>query len=145
MQGITIKVLAEWDTVSAVRSVWPWKKKKLSFVKDKVPQNVEHVFHAVAMHEKRKSFRPMLWKEKVASHTKVEQCAFVGCHSDIGGGTADPGLSTLTLLWMVSRIEGVCGAGFDYEALLPFVTPLQASSTKNRMQLNNLAITKGTR
>ncbi|OAA36156.1 hypothetical protein BBO_08328 [Beauveria brongniartii RCEF 3172] len=149
---ISIKVLAEFDTVSSLRSLRPWKK-RLSFVDDQIPENVDHVFHAVALHEKRKSFKPMLWKKKSRADTSVEQCAFVGCHSDVGGGNADPGLSTLSLIWMVSRIAEVCNADFDDWTLVPSISPLRSSSIENvlapwswgksSMRLHGQAMTKG--
>lgn len=75
---VRIRVLAEWDTVSAMGG---FRKRKLSFVNDVVPSKVDHAFLAVALNEKRKSFQPMLWT-KVTGNTKVKQCAFVGCHSE---------------------------------------------------------------
>ncbi|KAF5642345.1 hypothetical protein F52700_3171 [Fusarium sp. NRRL 52700] len=155
IESVRIKVLAEWDTVSAVRSLRPWKK-KLSFVNDEVPGNVDYAFHAVALHEKRRSFKPMLWKMKAEADTTVQQCAFVGCHSDIGGGNPDPGLSTSSLLWMISQIQGASKAKFDHTTLLQFITPLQTSFFRKTvddlvtwpwdkpvMRLHNLASTKG--
>ncbi|OAA60699.1 hypothetical protein ISF_05738 [Cordyceps fumosorosea ARSEF 2679] len=151
-EGAKIHVLAEWDCVSAVRSLRPWKK-KLSFPVDQVPENVKHAFHAVSLHEKRRSFKPVLWKTKTDTTLSAEQCAFVGCHSDIGGGHTDPGLSTLSLFWMISRIKSVSEAGFDTEGLRPFITPLKSTKFVDKLSpwswkapvmcLNNLAITKG--
>ncbi|KAK6850056.1 hypothetical protein PG995_013889 [Apiospora arundinis] len=57
-----IRVLAEWDTVSAV-GIW---ESHLSFVGATVPKNVENAFHAVSIHEKRKKFQPMMWKSLYA-------------------------------------------------------------------------------
>ena len=140
---VRIKVLAEWDTVSAIGL-----GSKLSFVNSSVPERVDHAFLALSLHEKRKKFQPLLWKTTAGKLTRIEQCAFVGCHSDIGGGNRDPGLSTIALLWMISKITHASKAAFDESTLLQFLTPLQEKSLrpwrKPPIRLWNLAITKGT-
>jgi len=145
---VKIKVLAEWDTVSATAD--------FSFVNEEVPANVENAFLAMALHEKRATFKPMLWK-KAGLGTKVEQCAFAGCHSDIGGGNRDPGLSTIPLLWMVSKIREASDAAFDHGTILQFITPFPLSFrnyspgldkrpwpfTKRKTPLYDLTLVKG--
>ncbi|KAK8054979.1 hypothetical protein PG993_000206 [Apiospora rasikravindrae] len=117
---VKIKVLAEWDPVSAGIG-----KGDLGFVRDIVPGNVKHAFLAYALHEKRAQFKPMLWAGMESYTTRVKLCAFNGTHADIAGGSSDCGLSTFALLWMVSQIQAVCKAAFDSDTLLEFVTPLQ--------------------
>ncbi|KFH44864.1 hypothetical protein ACRE_043090 [Hapsidospora chrysogenum ATCC 11550] len=143
MPDVRVKVLAEWDCVSAMRSLWFWEKDgDLGFVddNDKVPGCVDNAFHAVALHEKRWSFRPLLWNKDQA--TNMEQCAFAGCHSDVGGSNRDVGLSMLSLLWMISRIDGACDAVFDQSALLQFVAPvsMDPSSTWGRRSRATLGL-----
>lgn len=115
--NVEIKVLAEWDTVSSMRST------KFSFVQDTVPDRVCHAFFALSLHEKRLNFQPIPWKQATKKTKTVEQCAFLGCHGDVGGGNLDAGLSTVTLLWMVAKIRAVCDAVFDEEALLQTMLP----------------------
>lgn len=131
-KDVRIKVLAEWDTVSAMGSPLGFWKNELSSVStlDEVPKAVDNAFLAFALDEKRPKFKPMLWKRKEGS-TNVKQCAFLGCHSDIGGGEPDPGLSTVSLLWMISKIKEVCNAEFDNGALLQFFTPFQPHRWNN--------------
>ena len=43
----------------------------------------------------------------------IDQQWFRGCHTDIGGGNTPPGLSNITLNWM---IEAACGAGLQVDA-----------------------------
>ncbi|KAK8034155.1 hypothetical protein PG993_009150 [Apiospora rasikravindrae] len=104
--GARIKVLAEWDTVSSL-GLWG---NSLSFVGNKVPENVDNAFLAVSLHEKRKKFSPMLWgsEENRGTKTNIKQCIFAGCHSDIGGGNPDPALSMASFFWMVGQIKD-CG------------------------------------
>jgi uncharacterized protein (DUF2235 family) len=126
-----VKVLAEWDTVSAMGLPFGMWRHELSFVNDVVPSAVENAFLAFALNERRPSFKPMIWRDILNNTTKVKQCAFLGCHSDVGGGNPDPGLATVSLVWMISQIRQVCGASFDKGALLEFFTPLQVSPLRN--------------
>jgi hypothetical protein len=74
---------------------------------------------ALASDEPRMKFEPCLW-DAVAGGTaddpRVRQVWFEGCHSDVGGGYADSGLSDTALLWMVAEASRQ-GLVFD-EALL---------------------------
>jgi hypothetical protein len=114
-----IRVLAEWDTVSAMATL----SQNFHFVNDTVPDCVDYAFHALALNETRRSFVPMLYT-KAGDDTKVLQCGFVGCHSDIGGGNEDAGLSTLSLIWMISAIESFSKANFDRRVMLGDNVPL---------------------
>ncbi|KAL2827997.1 hypothetical protein BDW59DRAFT_159955 [Aspergillus cavernicola] len=140
-----IKVLAEWDTVSSMGVPFmPWKS-SLSFVQDEVPYNIDNAFFALALDEERLGFTPMAWKyyqERCQTNTNdregtndrkrtnVRQCAFRGCHADIGGGNPDAGLSTISLLWMIAQIQNVTFAKFDLEALLQFYIVFQSTAWK---------------
>ncbi|KAI1297064.1 hypothetical protein F5Y03DRAFT_369932, partial [Xylaria venustula] len=148
-----VTVCAEWDSVSAV-----WSP-DLSHVQDMVPKNVENAFHAVALHEKRGDFQPVLWRSREdrddEKHSIVKQCLFFGCHSDVGGGNADPGLATVSLLWIVSQVRSVCTAKFDERTLLSFFGPkvtkvrrprLLGPSTTHKLDLESMechVFTKG--
>lgn len=151
---VRIKVLAEWDPVSAMGLPLKFWKRELSFVDDKVPDRVDNAFVALALNEKRPGFKPLHWKTKSNDNTTVKQCGFMGSHSDIGGGNPDPGLSTVSLLWMISQISAACDARFDSTALLQFLTPLQSSllgvenpllpGRNPKLRLKNLSSTEGT-
>ena len=145
---VRVNILAEWDCVSAMKSPRDlWRRGGgLSFVNNKVPGCVNHAFHAVALHEKRRSFKPMLWKTlENEDRTKVRQCAFAGCHSDIGGGNFDVGLSTASLLWMIAQIRDVSEANFDRSTLLQFVSPLPGSYNLRHLPLKSLWLPRSTR
>ncbi|OTB04695.1 hypothetical protein M426DRAFT_261650 [Hypoxylon sp. CI-4A] len=115
-----------------------------------VPSEVENAFFALSLDEKRPLFRPMPYEGTPPAGTKVKQCAFSGCHKDIGGGNQDAGLSTISLLWMIAEIENVCDATFDREALLqtmlPKIQPLSKTGSekaKSGPQLFNLIMSEG--
>ncbi|KAI1630978.1 hypothetical protein F4809DRAFT_646875 [Biscogniauxia mediterranea] len=153
--AVRIRVLAEWDTVSAL-----WGQ-KFGFIQGEVPSAVDNAFLAIALDERRLSFQPMLWTgrghpvERWVSKNpeqRVEQCLFNGHHGDIGGGNFDAGLSTIALLWMISRIESVSNADFDRGALLQSILPLPSSSVKDGdlenpstpdLKYENLLMSKG--
>ncbi|CAH0043668.1 unnamed protein product [Clonostachys solani] len=116
---VPILAMAEWDTVS---SLWD---SRLSFVRGTVPRSVKHAFMAIAIDERRWSFQPMLWTRQANSDTtRVQQCLFAGHHGDIGGGNIDTGLSTIALLWMMSRIEDISDVSFESGALLQSIVPI---------------------
>jgi uncharacterized protein (DUF2235 family) len=63
---------------------------------------VENAYHAVALDEKRKAFRPTLWEDD----PRVHQVFFTGVHSDVGGGYHDDcKLGDITLGWMAEHAE----------------------------------------
>ncbi|MFQ6024541.1 MAG: phospholipase effector Tle1 domain-containing protein, partial [Acidiferrobacterales bacterium] len=65
-----------------------------------LPDIVDQCFHALALDERRDTFRP----------TRVPrgyEVWFRGVHSDIGGGNDNPGLNTITLKWMLSKATAV--------------------------------------
>lgn len=147
---VKIKVLAEWDPVDTLGIPYIHESGLQRCMEAQtVPEKVEHAFLALSLGEKRLSYWPTVWKEKGAATTEVSQCAFLGDHGDVGGGHPDPGLSTITLLCMVSKIRCACGANFQMWALLQFNTPIPDPAfrlwpfRKRRLSVRNLANTKG--
>ena len=65
-----------------------------------LPNIVDHCFHALALDERRGTFRPT----RVPSGYEVW---FRGAHSDIGGGNNNTGLNAITLKWMLSKASAV--------------------------------------
>jgi len=66
---------------------------------------VDFGFHALAIDEKRKPFRPTLWETSSNPNQHVEQVWFAGVHSDVGGGYPQCGLSDLAFRWMVEKAK----------------------------------------
>ena len=75
-------------------------------------------FHALAADETRDLFSPTFWAQRQG----VTQHVFPGCHSDVGGGYPNRGLSDATLNWMLGRLAGV-GLAFDTGRLNPKLAP----------------------
>jgi Uncharacterized alpha/beta hydrolase domain (DUF2235) len=80
---------------------------------------VDHAFHALALDEKRRHYVATLWsKTFLQPKQRVEQVWFPGCHSDVGGGVSTEGLSSLSLYWMIRRIEdNKLGLALDAKAV----------------------------
>jgi len=84
--------------------------------------HVDRAFHAIALDERRGPFAPTLWEQQPDAAAKgqiLEQVWFTGAHSDIGGGYrwSERGLATLSLRWMVNRIQASTPLVFDLNAL----------------------------
>ena len=127
--SMNIHFVGVWDTVAAlggvpgslpgkrqtVRQARRWYKRaplklvrkefeRLTSVKsaEVLPSNVEHGRHAMAVHELRKNFAPLLWEPANARQT-VQQVWFAGAHADVGGGYRETALSDIALDWMLSE------------------------------------------
>jgi uncharacterized protein (DUF2235 family) len=101
-----IHFVGVWDTVGSlgVPLNIPFLTKRWSFHDTNLSTWVDNAFHAVAIDERRKPFRPTLWTQKdpTAGQT-LEQVFFSGVHCNIGGGYRDTGLSDIALLWMAGH------------------------------------------
>ena len=75
-----------------------------------LPPNVEYCFHALALDERRQTFRP----------TRVHGACevwFRGSHSDVGGGNDNHGLNAITRCWMLHKAHA-CGLPVEEPHLL---------------------------
>jgi uncharacterized protein (DUF2235 family) len=81
--------------------------------------NIRHGFHALAADESRDLFAPTLWADREG----IVQQVFPGCHSDVGGGYPQRGLSDGALDWMMTMLHGV-NLNCDRARLVP---PLAAN------------------
>ncbi len=77
---------------------------------------IPHGRHAMALDERRGAFAPTLWTSPTDRQV-VRQVWFPGCHSDVGGGYAETGLSDGALRWMIDEAADAVGLGFRPEAL----------------------------
>lgn len=83
---------------------------------------VKNAYHALAIDEHRDSFSPTLWRYKPKPDQDIEQVWFAGCHSDIGGGYPERGLSDIPLAWLLHKANEA-GLALDAEALAAY--PMQ--------------------
>ena len=134
IKEVRIKFMGIWDTVSALgfsyyqrsdslriddfleRPIAVWFLRFCDRVFDFrcfIPHNfynyipnkiVDHVYHAIAIDDERKSFLPRVWDEE-GLDGKITQVWFAGMHSDVGGSYNQTGLAYETMVWMMERAE----------------------------------------
>lgn len=99
-----IKIFAAWDNVASLKSkFFGIHEKEFDFVGSKLPQNISKAYHALALDEKRKNFKPVLFTTD--KEDQLLQCWFRGSHGDIGGGCENAGLANLSLCWIISKLR----------------------------------------
>jgi len=117
-----VKAVAVFDTVSSLglphldangKAVFDF-----SICDTTLSDRVAHGFHALAADEMRDLFSPTFWSRR----DNVVQQIFPGCHSDVGGGFRNRGLSDAALSWMVNNLRGV-GLSCDTTHLVPSLAP----------------------
>jgi uncharacterized protein (DUF2235 family) len=102
---IFIYLIGVWDSVSALglpgigaRLSAPWT----NYHRVELPDHVTHAYQALALHELRACFAPVMWSSRHRGQT-LEQMWFAGAHSDVGGGYENTALSDLALRWMQEK------------------------------------------
>ena len=114
--SVMIEMVGVWDTVKALGLrlpvLWKWSETAHAFHSHQLGASIRHGFHALALHETREVFAPVLWDCPPDWAGSVEQVWFNGTHGDIGGqlGGVHPArpLANIPLVWMLEKAEG-CG------------------------------------
>ncbi len=118
--NLKIRFIGVWDTVSALGFPQDWSPfldplvktldkgsdfiKPHNFYNYRLNENVENVYHALAIDDERKTFHPKVWNEVRSDRPKnIEQVWFAGVHSNVGGGYPRAGLSNVALHWMMTN------------------------------------------
>jgi uncharacterized protein (DUF2235 family) len=118
----TIRAVAVFDTVSSLglphlgshgRPLFDF-----SICDTALSPQIKRGFHALAADESRDLFSPTFW----ATRDGVVQQVFPGCHSDVGGGFENRGLSDFALRWMLDQLQGE-GLTFETSRLDPPLDP----------------------
>ncbi len=116
----TVRFIGVWDTVGALgiplRGLSALTAQRYKFHDVKLSSRVPFAYHALSIDERRRPFRPSLWKAEPKPGQTVEQVWFAGVHSDVGG-SLDPVLGMPSLDWMKERASYV-GLALD-ETLAP--------------------------
>ncbi|TAN02595.1 MAG: DUF2235 domain-containing protein [Rhodanobacteraceae bacterium] len=125
---VSIRFIGVWDTVGdlgipCVAAWFPFARSRYAFHDTDLSRIVQYAYQALALDEHRVDFKPTKWTRPMASlapgespsackpqQVEVEQCWFVGAHSDVGGGEKTDGaghrpdtLPEITLAWMQSK------------------------------------------
>ncbi len=114
-QSVSIEVLGLFDTVASLGApLWGWWFRLFPLWAKSDPPTTpakvcRHIYHALAMDERRSQFLPTLFDpippNDLDHEVKtLEQVWFRGAHADIGGGYARRELSDISLGWMVAAL-----------------------------------------
>ncbi|WLA46825.1 DUF2235 domain-containing protein [Bradyrhizobium elkanii] len=110
-----IKFVGVWDTVGSMgipHGSAEAKVHKYRFLDTHLRLDNEYAFHALALDEHREDFEATFWTRTVKTGEvgapdrpvgNVEQCWFVGCHANVGGGYASDPLSQRPLVWLMDK------------------------------------------
>ena len=85
-----------------------------------LPSNVEYCFHAMALDERRETFR-------VTRLKGAYEVWFRGAHSDVGGGNENFGLNNIALCWMLLKARA-CGLPVPESKVLEAKAKIQAAA-----------------
>ena len=144
-----LRFIGVWDTVGALGvplsgRVAGFLNRRNKFHDTRLSSKVDAAYHACAIDERRKPFRPTLWTRPAQpdpaaepTTSDVEQVWFAGVHSDVGGGYApEHGLSDIALTWMIDKAERH-GLKVDHD--LFGADPYAADTRMNPLPPNELA------
>jgi len=101
---VIVRFLGVFDTVGTL-GVPGVTRRKYQFHNVSLTPQVATARHALAIHERRRSFAPALWTENGKNNATpdVKQLWFDGVHSDVGGGYEECELANRSLKWMVDE------------------------------------------
>ena len=126
---VYVQFVGVWDTVGALGIPIdgfrpPLLSRAWMFHDTKLSRYVRNAYHAIAIDERRRPFRPTLWEqhEEPPEEQTLEQVWFAGVHCDVGGGYRDPSLSEIPLLWMAGKARD-CGLAFKPDRLVRVENP----------------------
>ena len=111
-----IEVVAVWDTVKALGLrlplIWRVTNAKHAFHNHTLGPSTLNGFHALAYHERRQAYAPIMWETADGWGGHMEQVWFRGTHGDVGGQVGDfiaaRPLGNISLVWMLERLS-MCG------------------------------------
>jgi len=117
VRDVKIKFIGVWDTVGALGLPFGgifgyWINKKYAFHNVKLGSNVDNAYHALAIDERRKPFKPTLWNSQSIGSQKIKQVWFAGVHTNVGGGCDPDGIANCAFQWMFEKLAGT-GLEFD--------------------------------
>lgn len=119
---VVIEAVGVWDTVKALGLrlpfVWRWAQEKHAYHNHRLGPHVRHGFQALALHETREAYAPVMWDAPAGWGGHMEQMWFRGTHGDVGGQVAlHPAarpLANIPLVWLLQRLEA-CGLPLPHD------------------------------
>ena len=110
-----VEMIGVWDTVRALGFraplLWRFSPVEHEFHDHSLGNTIRNGFHALAMHETRRIFEPVLWQCHSEFTGNIEQVWFRGTHGDVGGHlngfeAARP-LANIPLVWMLENAQSL--------------------------------------
>jgi uncharacterized protein (DUF2235 family) len=84
-----VQMVGVWDTVKALGMrlplLWMLTDRNHAFHNHHLGSSIRHGFHALALHETRAVFEPVMWECPPGWEGSIEQVWFRGAHGDVGG------------------------------------------------------------
>jgi uncharacterized protein (DUF2235 family) len=121
-----IRFVGVWDTVGSLGApgvigniASALNGNKYAYHDVGLNSNIRNAYHALAIDERRKPFKPTLWSRPDGWDGTLQQAWFAGVHCSVGGGYSPDGLANEALHWMVEKAEAL-GLEFDGVYLKPF-------------------------
>ncbi|MEM1236649.1 MAG: DUF2235 domain-containing protein [Pseudomonadota bacterium] len=110
---IQVECVAVWDTVKALGLrlplVWMITTRLHRFHDHRLGAHVRAGYHALALHETRRAYEPVLWETRPEWRGTLEQVWFRGTHGDVGGQLggrhASRPLSNIPFVWLMEKLE----------------------------------------
>ena len=106
---VPVYMIGVWDTVGALGLPPPFQAIRYRtdhHLVHSLPSNVMYGRHALALHELRSQFEPILW-DSPCDFQSIEQVWFAGAHADVGGGYTSSTVSTIPLLWIAEQAKAL--------------------------------------
>lgn len=115
-RNVEIEMIGVWDTVKSLGLnapfLWRFSAPNHAFHSHQLGASVKRGYHALARHETRNAYAPVMWDSDPDWEGELEQMWFRGAHGDVGGHVGDfmqaRPLSNIPLVWMLDKAEG-CG------------------------------------
>ncbi len=112
--SVDIDMIGVWDTVKSLGInapvLWRLSAPRHAFHNHALGASVKRGYHALARHETRVAYAPVMWEQTPDWEGELEQMWFRGAHGDVGGHlgafTAARPLSNIALVWMLAKAEG---------------------------------------
>lgn len=135
-----VACLAVWDTVGSygvpaglglAGLARRWTSWTSGFHDNMLHPRIKVALQALALDEARRAFPPTTWLidplEPVEGQV-IEQVWFAGAHSNVGGGYHESGLSDMTLIWIMARVEFHTGLRYSESYIANNFWPCSACS-----------------
>lgn len=111
--SVQIEAIGVWDTVKALGMrlpvLWMIADRLHGFHDHTLGHHVRAGYHALALHERRTAYAPVMWKSRPLWQGQLEQVWFKGTHGDVGGQlggrVASRPLANVPLVWLLQHMQ----------------------------------------